>query len=1079
MSRDPYQFRSKGKLDIIHITNPRDPAKRKRFEALKKRIEPGENFHFESYLSGPPTPIQVNKRSKLARPEDTSTASFSEPPLFSSTQLDPSTSQSVAETPQSKPIIKPSRLSASLRIQSPLDTAKDRDSQAQIFGRKLHRSTDQLHIDASKDTGIELPTLDRSRSSPESLAESEHHSSAPLATSSTGTLVSRPPTTEPPKSKKSPTFKSIVQTIKGVFKSSDKPSQEQLDEEEQLEDFLEQSILGLREELKEPLSEHIEADSQKYHEDFDDDLLININDRYKREIELYGTKFQTERQIAEVTEQERDIEFKLKLKKRKKTNYTLLEESLIYSDDADDPRYKEVYETVQELKENIEELQKQRDKIRNERFKLEQFHFELNNRVEAIQEQHKQYREEIEEQSNAHIREAIAEQKKQIEEETKRYYRTKHKVDFQQVQQLFGDELKRKQQEIEDHWKHRFLTVVNTQGQAHTEAVNQLDLQHRQVLATLTEAHEGLLQRQTLLNQENAAARQRQLELEERNKEQENRIIFHQENERQQNLEIERLHNLQQESERRHEEALQAVAQQTVTQPSTPISVTLPTTVATFTFSSSTVTTATTTIYSSSGRFSFTKPVTTPSSQPFAFTPSGFSGTSTTSSSTGPIHTTSSSHTSGPSHHTSSSATSSTTTGPGHTSGTTTTTHKASTHKSFKKTTPTTPSVMSSAFLFMAQSKLAPYKGTTSFNEWINDYNHLCDTYSFTDQQKLANLLLHLEGPAKDCYRLAERSHGSTLTYDKAVKALKDGFRTKNSKEEFSRLLEQRKFKDGETYESFYFDILKLCYKVDSTMSQKDIVRHLIKALPPKLGKEIYDSKPRNADEVYNKLVDSAQFDSMVGRTSTVTELDVNTFVDKVAAKLQQMELNSTEEDINATRTFRGRGGRPRGNYSFNRRGNYQSNYRGNTRGYNYNRGYGRGQTYPRNNTNYQGNFRNNYRGNNYQRGNYQGNNFNGNFNRSNNFRREPYQGNNNNYQGNNYQNNNNYRGNNQQNYQGNFRGNNRGNFNYNGPRNQAQRVHYTDAPDNQPMYYQEENFSHVNATGNDNFNTRSGNYQQ
>ncbi len=33
MSINLFEFRSKGKLDTIHVTNPRDPAKRKRLEA--------------------------------------------------------------------------------------------------------------------------------------------------------------------------------------------------------------------------------------------------------------------------------------------------------------------------------------------------------------------------------------------------------------------------------------------------------------------------------------------------------------------------------------------------------------------------------------------------------------------------------------------------------------------------------------------------------------------------------------------------------------------------------------------------------------------------------------------------------------------------------------------------------------------------------------------------------------------------------------------------------------------------------------------------------------------------------------
>lgn len=139
---------------------------------------------------------------------------------------------------------------------------------------------------------------------------------------------------------------------------------------------------------------------------------------------------------------------------------------------------------------------------------------------------------------------------------------------------------------------------------------------------------------------------------------------------------------------------------------------------------------------------------------------------------------------------------------PEHTRGSTTTRGSGSGRGSgggrgsgSSSTTSTTPtSTMASAFLYMTQAKIIPYGGYSSFTEWINGYEHLCDTYKQTAEQRLANLLLNLKGPAKHCYRLEKKQHGVGFTYAIAVATLKAGFKTKNSREEFLRILENRKF---------------------------------------------------------------------------------------------------------------------------------------------------------------------------------------------------------------------------------------------------------------------------------------------
>lgn len=90
-------------------------------------------------------------------------------------------------------------------------------------------------------------------------------------------------------------------------------------------------------------------------------------------------------------------------------------------------------------------------------------------------------------------------------------------------------------------------------------------------------------------------------------------------------------------------------------------------------------------------------------------------------------------------------------------------------------------------------------------------------------------------------------------------------FPTKVSREEYRRQFDNKKITNRESYEDYYYGVLSLCYQLNPSMKDEEIVHYLIKGLPQRLAKEIYAKDPKTHGEVFEHLVSAAKFDSLLG----------------------------------------------------------------------------------------------------------------------------------------------------------------------------------------------------------------------
>jgi hypothetical protein len=342
------------------------------------------------------------------------------------------------------------------------------------------------------------------------------------------------------------------------------------------------------------------------------------------------------------------------------------------------------------------------------------------------------------------------------------------------------------------------------------------------------------------------------------------------------------------------------------------------------------------------------------------------------------------------------------------TATTSTATTSSSTHYS-TYIPPTKPIVtMSMSVNYTVPGSQEIYDGTGNINTFLENFDNFTSVLGWNDSTKKAQLGFHLASAARTAYRLFTRTN-PTSDYKTIVAFLRSNFKSKASTEEYVRRLRDRKYTSTDTPESYYFDVLYLVSKVNSTMAVGDIIRHLISGLPQRLGRDIAMKGLSKTEEVLEYLIRSAKYDSLMGKSFNLNDQEVNMIETAVVQSLAKLGIKTKKEEVNNLEEGQGQGN--------NRGKNYRGNYRGNNRGNFQNRG---------NNNNYRGRGNNNNRGNN----NYRGNN--------------SYRGNNN-YRGNSGNNRGNYRGN-YNNYRG-YRGNWNNGYNHTYYGNQPQQY--------QPQQYQ------------------------
>lgn len=138
------------------------------------------------------------------------------------------------------------------------------------------------------------------------------------------------------------------------------------------------------------------------------------------------------------------------------------------------------------------------------------------------------------------------------------------------------------------------------------------------------------------------------------------------------------------------------------------------------------------------------------------------------------------------------------------------------------------------------QVRIKHFDGTDdgeTINDWFVRYEMMAKTHGWTDENKKDYLLFHLEGePNRYCFNL--NSENKFLQYNELKNKITDRFTSKYNGPINFHNLTTRRFKDGESFLTYWHDKVELIRRVDPKMTFSMKMSNIIEGLNPSMYKK-------------------------------------------------------------------------------------------------------------------------------------------------------------------------------------------------------------------------------------------------
>lgn len=137
--------------------------------------------------------------------------------------------------------------------------------------------------------------------------------------------------------------------------------------------------------------------------------------------------------------------------------------------------------------------------------------------------------------------------------------------------------------------------------------------------------------------------------------------------------------------------------------------------------------------------------------------------------------------------------------------------------------------------------KPAIFSGLTTENidSFLNKYDRAAEINGWTIEEKAKYFVEFLEGPALTFYANSQANNPNTPKWEDIEKNIRTEFEPIAHKNVIRSMLKKRKQLDDEPTVVYIYEIESLCKRVDRLMSQKEMVRNMMKGLRPNIARYI------------------------------------------------------------------------------------------------------------------------------------------------------------------------------------------------------------------------------------------------
>jgi hypothetical protein len=135
---------------------------------------------------------------------------------------------------------------------------------------------------------------------------------------------------------------------------------------------------------------------------------------------------------------------------------------------------------------------------------------------------------------------------------------------------------------------------------------------------------------------------------------------------------------------------------------------------------------------------------------------------------------------------------------------------------------------------------------------WLNTFNRWCTLNSYDDNQKTSLLPFVFVGSAEKIFNAWDMANAIPATWTGVVTLLKTQFADASRTKIYEANLLKRTLQPGETFETYFADVISLCSAVKATMPESEKIQNLLKGLPENIVQFLLLKDPKTTTDLLN-----------------------------------------------------------------------------------------------------------------------------------------------------------------------------------------------------------------------------------
>lgn len=177
---------------------------------------------------------------------------------------------------------------------------------------------------------------------------------------------------------------------------------------------------------------------------------------------------------------------------------------------------------------------------------------------------------------------------------------------------------------------------------------------------------------------------------------------------------------------------------------------------------------------------------------------------------------------------------------------------------------------------------------------WIQSVDELFDAMKVEDNDRRRLLPMYFEADVKKWYR----SEVLSDDYGEFKQQFINAFTSSVYQLKISTKLLNRRQNQNELVQSYYFDILALCARLNPNMQEAEKILYLLRGLKPSIQQQVIMGDPKTCKDLFEHAK-RAEAAASITQSSTTESITSHESLDETTAALRRVSINSDNRQHN------------------------------------------------------------------------------------------------------------------------------------------------------------------------------------